>query len=86
MIRITAWAKRSLYYWRNKIKGLPTESGPLTKDEMDEATLYHYKKTQRESYPEEITALLKQRQVNDKSKIRNLMPFLDNLGVMRMDG
>lgn len=86
LIRITAWAKRGLYNWSKKLKGIQPNFNPLSLVELKEAEMYHIKKSQLESYPFEIRALLNNQAVSSKSKIRDLMPFLDEYGVMKMKG
>lgn len=86
MLRITAWAKRGLYNWSKRLKGEQINQMPLSVHEINESMKYFAKKCQRESYPEEIASLKQHQPVSLKSKIRDLMPFLDEEGVMRMDG
>lgn len=86
MIRRTAWIKRKLYNFNHRRKGEKIVNGPLLETEIQESKNYFIKKCQRQSYYQEMKALLHNKPVPISSKIKDLIPFLDKEGVMRMDG
>lgn len=83
ILRITAWINRFLFNTRNKDK----RQGPLTAEEIDTAETYWKKKvTQQKGFLQEIKELQSGMEVHNQSKIKNLNPFLDEKGIMRVGG
>lgn len=86
ILRKVAWIQRGIYNWNKKRKGGEANRAPLSLKEINDAMMYLFKKCQYESYPEEIKHLRQNKPVPINSKIRDLLPFLDENNVMRMDG
>lgn len=61
-------------------------NGSLTLEEINKAYLQLIKLAQNESYKEEIYTLQKSKQLNHKSKLLPLDPFLDEEGILRVGG
>ena len=61
-------------------------SGPLTSDEWDNAKIKLFYCVQREAYPQEISALLRNKSLPKGSKLIKLDPFLDNQDLLRIKG
>ncbi|XP_072379310.1 uncharacterized protein [Diabrotica undecimpunctata] len=60
--------------------------GPLNTEELRKAYKLLLKMSQRESYTVEINNLLNRQEINTKSKILNLNPFIDQEGLLRVGG
>ncbi|GFX63718.1 integrase catalytic domain-containing protein [Trichonephila clavipes] len=83
IVRVLSFLYRFLFNIRN-----PTnkKTGPLTSDEMKEAEIYLMKQVQLSSFYKEIRAMQNGDDICNKSKILNLSPFLDDKGIIRVDG
>ncbi|XP_065084609.1 uncharacterized protein LOC135706865 [Ochlerotatus camptorhynchus] len=90
LLRAIAYAHRFVSNCRRKSKKQLPITGCLSKEELQKAENSLWIVAQATSYPDEI-AVLKLRQGNQKkhiektSPIYKLSPFLDHLGVMRVD-
>lgn len=80
VIRIVAWLLRTFVPTR---KQLPRY---LQFSELSTAKLLIIKLVQQNKYNDEIEALRKCKEVKTDSKLLNLNPFIDNLGVLRVGG
>ena len=84
MVRVLAYILRFLHNSRN-----PTASrrfGPLSARELQESQSRLIKLTQYQDCSEEITRLQEKLNVNKKSPIVKLQPFLDDKGCLRVGG
>ena len=61
-------------------------TGLITCEELQEADSVILKLVQASSFADELRDLLKDKCVDEKSKLKNLNPFLDNLGIIRVGG
>ncbi|XP_065090415.1 uncharacterized protein LOC135711490 [Ochlerotatus camptorhynchus] len=90
LLRAIEYTHRYVANCRRRSKEQPPISGCLTKEELQRAENSLWFITQATSYPEEV-AVLKLAQKNPKKHIERtnpiykLSPFLDELGVMRVD-
>lgn len=82
--RVVAYCLRFIEILRNK--KVRQIQGPLTLDELNESKKRILRIAQRESFEAEIRELKKSQQVSTSSKISDLMPFLDNEGLIRVGG
>ncbi|XP_040077410.1 uncharacterized protein LOC120849287 [Ixodes scapularis] len=83
VIRVTAWIKR---FVKNCAKTADKRSGPLSSEELIEAETYWLTIAQNETFVPEITSLREDKQVDRKSTLGNLNPFLDSDGLVRVGG
>ncbi|VEN38782.1 unnamed protein product [Callosobruchus maculatus] len=60
--------------------------GPLLVPELRSALTHLIKAAQRQSFPCEITEITELGSLKSKSKISNLNPFIDKLGILRVGG
>ncbi|GBM82336.1 hypothetical protein AVEN_54770-1 [Araneus ventricosus] len=61
-------------------------SGPLTGDELKVASEYLIKEVQVREFSKEISALRKGNSIPKGSNLRNLNPFIDSNGILRVGG
>lgn len=69
-----------------RLKTLISMIKPVTPQELSEALLYWIKFTQSEAFSEEIKALSKGDAVHKGSKLARFVPFIDDIGIIRMRG
>ncbi|XP_064475318.1 uncharacterized protein LOC135389183 [Ornithodoros turicata] len=81
-LRVTSWLRRFTKNCRRSVR----TTGPPTAIEIAESETFWVKHTQKEVFPEEIQALTKNRRISETSRIAQLNPFLDEGGVMRLEG
>ena len=81
--RVVALVLRFLNNCKTHMKKL---SGPLTSDEWENAKVKLLYCTQRETYPQEIAALLRNKPLPKTSNLVKLDPFLDSQGLLRIKG
>ncbi|XP_064470163.1 uncharacterized protein LOC135384911 [Ornithodoros turicata] len=81
-LRVTSWVRRFTENCRRSVR----TTGPPTAIEIAESETFWVKHTQKEVFPEEIQALTKNRRISETSRIAQLNPFLDEGGVMRLEG
>ena len=82
--RVIAWIYRFILNAR-----LPHESrikGPLSVDEISRAEMQAVKRAQRESFPDDCEALLKNVPLSPKSKLLALLPYMDEKGLVHVGG
>ena len=84
-VRVAAWVLRGAKNFKNKAK--PSQEGrePLCAEEIVAAEKQWWKEVQRQQYANEIDQLQKGKSIKD-SPIRDLNPFLDEEGLMRIRG
>ena len=84
LLRVLARALR----WRNQPKSTPPSPEPsaLTAAELLSTKWKLVRATQREHFAEEITTLERGKTLPKASKIKNLLPFLDAEGTLRVGG
>lgn len=79
LLRFTAHAMR----WRNKTQN---KSTPLQSTEINSAEKLWIKLIQRESFGHDIARLNAKKPLAKNSLLKNLNPFVDNDGILRMNG
>ncbi|XP_072403251.1 uncharacterized protein [Diabrotica undecimpunctata] len=84
LIRTVAFVLRFISMISNKDSR--RTNGPLNTEELRKAHKLLLKMSQRESYTVEINNLLNRQEINTKSKILNLNPFIDQEGLLRVGG
>lgn len=83
LLRFTVYALR----WRSKIRDkLTSFVTPITAADMNTVENQWLRAIQRECFGHEIGRLKLQRDLPKNSNIRNLNPFIDTDGLLRMDG
>ncbi|KAL2076872.1 hypothetical protein ACEWY4_027539 [Coilia grayii] len=82
ILRITAWIQRFAGNTRSTTK----RHGELTAEEILQAEKYWIRVTQHQSFIEDVTLLKAGKMLNKDSKIRELRPFLDESGLMCVEG
>jgi len=80
--RVVAWCFRFFNNCRSKA----TIHGSLSNTELNQAMLVIIRLVQRESFAQEIHEIESKRAVKGKSKLISLRPFLDNSGILRVEG
>ncbi|XP_055686819.1 uncharacterized protein LOC129792077 [Lutzomyia longipalpis] len=87
LVRVIAYCNRFIH---NKLlckrENTARRTGPLQVSELDRARLQIVKAAQQESFAEDIHNLQRNKEVSRKSSIRNLNPFLDDEGILRVGG
>ena len=82
--RVTAWIIRFLHNCKARIRVTQPKSGT---EELNRAANYWYSVIQRTHFPDELRILNKGSQkISTSNKLYSLNPFVDNQGVMRVDG
>ncbi|XP_055601508.1 uncharacterized protein LOC129750567 [Uranotaenia lowii] len=86
MLRVTAYILR--YFNNVQKKRSKLNSIYLTRDELQNAENYLFRSVQWEAYPEEMSVLLSTTNVGveKNSPLYKLSPYVDEQGVLRMDG
>lgn len=82
VLRFTAWIRGFVHNARTQEK----RTGELCTEEIQQAEQYWIKRTQSESFPNEMVSLLKNIDVDKNSKIIPLKTFLDECGLLRVGG
>ncbi|XP_062707951.1 uncharacterized protein LOC134288151 [Aedes albopictus] len=88
--RISALVLRFVANLKRKIKGASLLKGPLTSEELREAEIYLFKRTQQQCYAEEFEILSGKDRSTDKpilpksSSLYKLGPNMDKSGLMRI--
>ncbi|XP_064463564.1 uncharacterized protein LOC135374554 [Ornithodoros turicata] len=83
LLRVTAWIIR---FCNNCRRRLAYTSGPLTGAEITRAERVWLHRTQQEAFPSEISCLSNGKKLSPASSVRDLRPFLDDFGIMRVGG
>ncbi|GBN54606.1 hypothetical protein AVEN_53101-1 [Araneus ventricosus] len=83
LIRVMSFIFRFIFNSRNPHS---LRSGPLTGDELKVASEYLIKEVQVREYSKEISALKKGNAIPKGSNLRNLNPFIDSNGILRVGG
>ncbi|GFT74752.1 integrase catalytic domain-containing protein [Nephila pilipes] len=82
LLRVTAFVFRYIYNTRNTLK----KRGAVNTEELKKSEEYWIKEIQKETYGSEIIDLEKTQKVSDCSKIRSLVPYLDDRQILRIKG
>lgn len=83
ILNIVAWVRRFIHNCKpNGIK----HSGFLTYEELSKAKDYIFICVQKESYEKEIIALSQGKSLPRNSSLKELNPFLDSIGLLRIKG
>ncbi|GFY36928.1 integrase catalytic domain-containing protein [Trichonephila clavipes] len=82
LLRVTAFVFRFINNTRDTLK----KSGTLETEELKKSEEYWIKEIQKETYASEIIDLEKAPKVSDCSKIRSLVPCLDDRKILRIKG
>ncbi|GFS76860.1 integrase catalytic domain-containing protein, partial [Nephila pilipes] len=80
LLRVTAFVFRYIYNTRNTLK----KRGAFDTEELKKSEEYWIKEIQKEIYGSEIIDLEKTQKVSDCSKIRSLVPYLDDRQILRI--
>ncbi|XP_029835783.2 uncharacterized protein LOC115319889 [Ixodes scapularis] len=81
-MRVTAWIMRFI----KNLQGMGSRvSGSLSTNELEGAERYWTKHVQGESYSEEKASLVASDRLRSSSRVRDLHPFLDEDGVIRIE-
>ncbi|XP_037868119.1 uncharacterized protein LOC119628748 [Bombyx mori] len=83
LIRSTAWFMRAVHNWMHKSS---KRHGELIADEVKVAELIWIRKSQRRMFSDDIESVKKTGQVKRDSPLRQLTPFLDKDGILRVRG
>jgi len=81
--RITAYIRR---YFNNISSKLKKKTGFLTSQELQDALYYWIMQVQAKEFASDIKALLTSKELSTSSKIKQLNPFLDEKGMLRVGG
>ncbi|GFU15780.1 integrase catalytic domain-containing protein [Nephila pilipes] len=82
LLRVTAFVFRYIHNTRNTLK----KRGAVDTEELKKSEEYWIKEIQKETYGSEIIDLEKTQKVSDCSKIRSLVPYLDDRQILRIKG
>lgn len=83
MIRVTAYCMRFI----QRLRGKRFEESPLlTAGELDEALMLHVKHSQQHEFEKEFAACRDKMALSKKSKLKDLHPFIDAHGLLRVGG
>ncbi|GFS41635.1 integrase catalytic domain-containing protein [Nephila pilipes] len=82
LLRVTAFVFRYIYNTLNTLK----KRGAVNTEEFKKSEEYWIKEIQKETYGSEIIDLEKTQKVSDCSKIRSLVPYLDDRQILRIKG
>ncbi|XP_050555461.1 uncharacterized protein LOC126911595 [Spodoptera frugiperda] len=79
---------KSIIYCKRFLKGkkMQNKDKDITTEEIDEALNVCIKITQRERFHDEITNLIKGKEVKGDSKLKSLNPYLDHDNILRVGG
>lgn len=81
--RVIAYVLRFIHNAKNNANHL---TGHLTSNEMRQTRIVIFKVVQSQEFSEDISNLQNNRALNKNSKLRNLDPFLDSDGLLRVGG
>ena len=82
MVRIYAWVYRFIENCKTQSKQLRT-SGQLQPEEIRDIEIKLIKSAQGEQFQAEVDAIKSGKEINSKSKLVGLKPFIDNDGLLR---
>lgn len=82
LIRSTAWTRRFIYNLRTRDRQL----NELTAHEITTAELLWIKESQRRKYKTDIDCIIRMQCVDKDSSLKQLTPFLDKDGILRVCG
>ncbi|GFT90436.1 integrase catalytic domain-containing protein [Nephila pilipes] len=82
LLRVTAFVFRNIYNTRNTLK----KRGAVDTEELKKSEEYWIKVIQKETYGSEIIDLEETQKVSDCSKVRSLVPYLDDRQILRIKG
>jgi len=82
LLRITAYCIR----WRKYNRQNYRFTAEVETDELNDAKLLLIKLVQKQYFCEEIKCLIAKQNINNKSKLKLLCPFIDKDGVLRVGG
>ncbi|XP_046748847.1 uncharacterized protein LOC124412775 [Diprion similis] len=83
LTRVVAYCKRFVY---NTTHSADRKGGPLSVQELREATTALIKLSQAQTFAQELQTLSKKPPVHHDSKLASLNPFIDEAGVIRVGG
>ncbi|GBN40280.1 hypothetical protein AVEN_182684-1 [Araneus ventricosus] len=83
IIRILSYIYRFIYNCKNKNE---RKKGPLESGELKLSELFVLKQVQNEHFVKDVNSLRKKVEVSKESQLRNLHPFLDTSGLVRVGG
>ncbi|XP_055701775.1 uncharacterized protein LOC129801041 [Phlebotomus papatasi] len=86
LVRIVAYCRRFILNTYRTYKKQETMSGCLSPGELSQARVTIVRLVQKESFPGDYQNLSKNNVVSRQSKLRNLNPFLDETGLIRVGG
>jgi hypothetical protein len=86
LLRVTAWIQRYIHNLQQRMKKLPLRMGELLVSELVAAEKSWWKRSQLESFPEEVQLLQFGEDVPKSSKLWKLSPALDSDGVIVLRG
>jgi hypothetical protein len=87
LIRTTAWIYRFVRNCQAKVNKTLTNLSPvILLTEFEDAKQYRWKRSQLESFSEDISRLQTQQQISPKSRLRQLSHIIDSKGVLRLKG
>ncbi|CAG7734574.1 unnamed protein product, partial [Allacma fusca] len=86
IIRITAWVVRFVKNFVKNSKKMSLQRGKLLVNELQQAEQLWWKAVQQEHFPLEMSRLVTGSAIDSSSKLIALCPYLDNDGVMRVQG
>ncbi len=84
--RVTAWILRFITNTRARLRESLGSTGPLSLRELSLAETHWFSVAQNHSFPNEIDALKKGKDVPAESSLYALHPFIDDSGLMRVGG
>ena len=82
LIRCTAY----IFRFVNKSRKLTNATGHLTSTELNKSLNYWIKTTQHTDFESQIKLLAAQKSLNNRDKLLNLNPILDEQGILRVGG
>ncbi|XP_064473912.1 uncharacterized protein LOC135388341 [Ornithodoros turicata] len=80
--RVTAWIIR---FTKNS-RGIGRINGPLSASEIQQAERYWVRQEQESAFADEISALGSNNALKRTSKLKDLRPFIDDDGILRLGG
>ncbi|XP_065094629.1 uncharacterized protein LOC135715158 [Ochlerotatus camptorhynchus] len=94
LLRVSAYVLRFMKNLRARLQRQPPSTGILNQSELFEAECCIYRQAQLETFGEEVSSLICHKEASEKkvipilksSSLYKLSPFLDDYGVLRMQG
>ena len=89
LLKVTAWVRRAAYNFLSPIKLYPLNNDEhLTVEEVKQASTFLLKRSQRRFFSEDISQLTSSppRELNPKSHLLSLHPFMGTDGLLRVGG